>query len=66
MPVVVFGVEVIAVLFGPVLVPVSPMAAIPRTATTATAPIIHVVGLIVRSGLAGAGGSGRELRLELS
>lgn len=44
---VVFGVEVIAVLFGPVLVPVIPRVAIARTITTAMAPSTHVVGLTV-------------------
>jgi hypothetical protein len=64
---VVFGVEVIAVLFGSVLVPVSPIAAMPRTAITATAPITHVVGLIVRSVPGpGVGGTGRLIGFELS
>ena len=69
-PVVVFGVVVIAVLFGAVVVPVRPIAAIPRTTTRATAPSIHVVGLMVRSDApgpgVGAGGTGRLFGLELS
>src|SRR5687768_6361191 len=63
---VVFGVKVIAALFGSVLVPVRPKAAIPRTTTTVSAPSIHVVGLMMRSRLTGVGGIGRLFGLELS
>jgi hypothetical protein len=63
---VVFGVEVIAVLFGSVLLPESPKVTIPMTTAIAMAPIIHVVGLIVRSDVPGVGGTGRLFGLELS
>ena len=59
-PAVVFGVEVIAVLFGAVLVPVRPIAAIPRTTTTATHPdgtgACHLAAGIARDKFFGRGG----------
>jgi hypothetical protein len=68
MPVAVFGVEVIAVLFGSVVIPLKPIAAMPRAASTATAPITQVVGLMVRSDVPGpgVGGTGRLFGFELS